>query len=208
MRLARLACIAVLMLGVVWPISGCSALRVRGPRENAIRLESRIRATELEPAWRTAVYAYRDANTADIVLSSWSVAELRRFGEIGRIRPGSMLHVHYFLQPAAGRTPIDFTSQNASMRMFVIASEEGNVAGRYGGGGFMLPDGRPGLERFGGVVREATMRPVELTPGFEDVLGVAVLDGTVSARRDEATTDALLDWVEELERTRFARDGQ
>ena len=97
---------------------------------------------------------------------------------------GVLIHVHMFLYPRAGRTPIDFDASNTSVRLIVLAGGAG--AGRYGGGGFMLPSGEPGDAGFGGRIRGATVGPIASAGSFVDRLGSSIMDATVRARHDEA----------------------
>ena len=196
--------VGVCVVGCLLTAVGGCADRVRAARQNTLAVRAPVTSIEVNPDIAVVVYAYEDRNTADIVFSSWTVAELRAFAETGALRPGSMLHVHYFLTPAAGRTPIDFTAQNATIRYLVLPSDRGEVAGLYSGGGFVLPSGAPGEMRFYGSMREATIRPIAVSDGFRDVLGPAEVSASIVARRDEATTGALLRWMREMERTRIA----
>ncbi|MEM9082000.1 MAG: hypothetical protein AAGB34_00275, partial [Planctomycetota bacterium] len=108
----------ILVIALIPALSGCAWVKkIREPRARAtaFTLISQITDTEYVPESALTVYAYRDANTADIISSSWTVEELREYAETGRLRPGSMLHIHYFLTPAAGQTPIDFTANNVTI---------------------------------------------------------------------------------------------
>lgn len=200
-RIRRLATTAALT--ALSTCAGCSSLALGGRGETSFVFDSRVLAAQYRPTFRTSVYAYRDPNTADVVLSEWSEAELRAFAETGRITPGSMLHVHYFLTPAAGRTPVDFTANNCTFSYLVVADERGSIVGRYGGGGFALPSRSPGRATFSASIRGGTLRPLEATERFNDAIASAEVSGAISARRDDSATDAMLDWMVEMERTRL-----
>lgn len=138
-------------------------------------------ATRLEPDYDTAVYIPRDRNTADLYFST--IAGIGQPGMSMRGASGSVLHVHMFLKPRAGRTPIDFDASNITVTHYVLAK---GAVGVYGGAGFMLPSGTPGDSDFGGRARGVTLRPMARTAGFADRLGWNELSGKLSAERDDA----------------------
>lgn len=137
----------------------------------------------IEPLSTTAIYVSVDTNTADIYLSDLDpdvLAERLRRGTSGV--PFSLLHVHLFIHPKAGRTPIDFSATSASVRHIVFTGESMGV---YGGGGFLLPSDDIGDAEFSGRIKEASLKMIQSTPGFEDRLGLATLSGRISALRDD-----------------------
>ena len=95
---------------------------------------------------------------------------------------GQILHVHMFLKPRPGRTPIERTACSATVRYVVLA--EGR-AGVYAGGGFLFPGGTPDGGRFSGVLPEATLALDGKTEGFRDALGRGVFSTRFSAANDE-----------------------
>lgn len=95
---------------------------------------------------------------------------------------GNILHIHMFLYPKAGRTPIDFTASNATITHVVLAD---GAYGVYSGGGFLLPSGKTAGKAIKGRLEEATLRPVSATSGFADLLGWNHLSGSIAAGRDE-----------------------
>lgn len=134
------------------------------------------------PPLPTAVYRYQDLNTVDVYLSDVPVEslanpdiDLREWaadeGQNGGAERGAtIVHIHLFVLPRAGKTPIDATACNATLRQLVLApppppqsassrtpagpaagvvpSENRRLAvlGLYGGGGFV----QPGRGWFGG----------------------------------------------------------
>lgn len=180
-------------LGLVcWAAPACTML---GSGRASAEITSVEHPVVLAPAWQTAVYASPDENTADVVLSDLDRETL--LGAISsesRLREveGSILRVRMFLQPRAGRTPIDYTASNASATLIVLS---GGRIGVYGGGGFILPSARPGGKSFSGSLRDATLKPTGATPGFVDLLGPSDLSGRVSATRDDEAASRLAAWI-------------
>lgn len=151
---------------------------------------STAESTRLDASFRTAVYTFVDENTADLFFTDLSSEQLDAIiaGEDrSEVAPdgAQILHVHLFLTPRAGRTPIEFSASNVTLSHYVLA---GDAIGIYGGGGFLLPSRvftrEPGADRFGGQMREATVRFLTATPGFNDRIGSGVLNGTLNARLD------------------------
>lgn len=162
-------------------LAGCTGAGAGGG--GALRIESSIGEAVLRPRMQTGIYGSPDRNTADIFLSDFEADELLAVLRGDRAgRTGNLVHIHMFLLPRAGQTPIDFTASNATMTHVVFS---GAGVGVYGGGGFLLPKGAPGGSVFGGTVRGATLRLLRSTDGFSDLLGTSELSGAVSARRDE-----------------------
>ncbi len=156
----------------------------------SVDIVSTSEATRLSASFRTAVYRYQDRNTADLYFSDLSMEQIEAIaagGDRSEIAPegGQLLHIHLFLTPRAGRTPIEFSASNVTLTHIVLA---GDAVGVYGGGGFLLPSRtftvEPGGDRFGGEVRGATVRFLNGTEGFTDRISSGVLDGSLSARLD------------------------
>lgn len=171
---AALGCLAFLAA-----LTGCGS-------PSRLRIESRDAI--VQPEIHSAVYRATDLNTADLYLSDVpeNVLVERLAVGLDDPSPANIIHVHLFLTPKAGRTPIDFTAANISVTHVVLT---GGSMGVYGGGGFLLPSGSVGDATYGGTIREATLRLVESRPGFADRLGPSELGGKVAARRDDALAD-------------------
>ncbi|HYE01794.1 MAG TPA: hypothetical protein VD963_01025 [Phycisphaerales bacterium] len=164
------------LLAVLLVLAGCRGsggeLRARSVGEPHV---------EFAPELSTAVYWSQDANTADIYLSDLPVDRLAG-GRAGLGEgTGSLIHVHMFLAPRAGKTPIDETACNMTIRHLVLA---GGQRGLYGGGGFLLPGDRAGAARFSASVRSASVKLLRADPGFVDHLRVAEVTGNLTARLD------------------------
>jgi len=93
-----------------------------------------------------------------------------------------------FLMPKAGSTPIDFTAANATVHHYVIAD---GAVGVYSGGGFLLPSSEPTGKSISARLGGATLRLAEQAGPFVDRLGTSRVRGSVSAKRDEETADAI-----------------
>ncbi|HMN95416.1 MAG TPA: hypothetical protein PKC43_04295 [Phycisphaerales bacterium] len=98
---------------------------------------------------------------------------------------GQIVHVELLWKPIAGRTPVESTATNASIRHVVFAAGE---VGVYGGAGFVSVRGTPGTSQLSLRIYDASMALLESTPGFVDVLTPAMLDGRVVAIASEERT--------------------
>jgi len=128
----------------------------------------------------TRLYAFDDENTADFYLTDLPPEVWTSGANVSQMT-GVFIHVHMFLAPRAGRTPISAGATVVDARVLVLA---GGAMGVYGGGGFLLRDGDAGDDEFGGRVPHATLRLVRATPGFVDRLGPSQLDGSFDATLD------------------------
>jgi hypothetical protein len=134
-----------------------------------------------------AVYAAQDRNTADLYLTDLPMERLSAEDDTLAGLSGTIVHVSIFLVPTAGRTPIDVTAVNASIRQVVIAD---GVVGVYSGGGFVDVEEieAEGLE---GQIRRATIRLTRQSNGFADALGPSELSGNFNAKLDVARSRVL-----------------
>lgn len=141
-----------------------------------------------------AVYRFRDRNTADVYLTDLPREALDPEADIFGVS-GQLVHIHLFVTPAAGDTPIDDTACSASIRHVVIS--QGQV-GVYAGGGFLLPGDKPGEPQFSGKINGATLRLVSSSKGFVDRLGAVEMAGVVKAPLNEPMSAALADRLRTL----------
>lgn len=172
-------------------LPACRALNQPGGN---LTLTSLSGTGTLAPAIRAAVYKRIDDNTADLYFSDIPESRLTDGGDNLGDASGVILHIHFFLEPSAGNTPIDDTACNATIRSLVLApgadgTADSQVIGVYGGGGFLFPSGSPGSRVFGGSMRDGTHRLLGSTTGFRDALGPASLSGKLLAVRDDAAAD-------------------
>lgn len=175
-RTAALLCTAASLLS-----GGCSWARSDG-----LTLKSTASSSELHLTPAIQVYAASDRNTADFYLTdlppqaSAPQADLRAF-------TGSLVHVHLFLQPKAGSTPIDPGACSVTVRQLIVA---GGQAGLYSGGGFLETSSDVGSPECGGTFRGATLRLTAATPGFLDRLGPSEMRAKFNATRNDAQARA------------------
>lgn len=162
----------------------CGALMLAGGCGGGGATELRLRGVSndraLSPALEHRVYRYADANTADFFLTDLP-EEMWTPDTDFRGVSASIVHVHTFIEPRPGRTPIADGASNVTVRYLVVS--RGRL-GLYGGGGFLWRSGEPGDAQAGGELRGASMKLVRSTPGFQDLLGPSELSGTFSARKD------------------------
>lgn len=137
-----------------------------------------------------------DASTADLYFTDLGEESLRVGAPLDGVS-GTIVHIHLFAIPKAGKTPIDRTASTATVRTLVIA--QGHI-GVYGGGGFMMPSGTPGGRTFGGSIAAASIRLTGTTPGFEDRIGAGEFSASVAAPLDDATARRVAARLEELVR--------
>ncbi|MFG0292111.1 MAG: hypothetical protein ACF8MJ_03040 [Phycisphaerales bacterium JB050] len=197
-------CMVFVLVALTLPGCGGGGMLTGGP--GSLRIVSTTQPTRLDASFRTAVYAYSDENTADLYFTDLTPEQLQALAtgqSVGATAPdgAQLLHVHLFLTPRAGRTPIEFTASNVTLTHYVLVGEE---VGVYGGGGFLLPSRmftrEPGNDRFGGQMREATLRFLNGTSGFEDRLGSTTVDGTVNATLDPEGARQMATVISQLSR--------
>lgn len=164
-------------------MSGCQTISGMAWSDATVVVRSSSdQAVSFESTLPTYVYAWFDANTADVYLTDLSPEALRS-PDIAA-GDGNLVHLHMFMNPSAGLTPIADTACSVTVRHVVFA--KGRV-GIYGGGGFLNPSGKPGDPEFGGKVRDATVRLLSSTAGFEDKLGPAMWTTSFRALNNRAT---------------------
>lgn len=136
----------------------------------------------LAPAIASAAYRAPDTSTAEFYLSDIPLRELSQADSFDQLS-GTIVHLHLFIRPKPGKTPIEPTASSATIQTVVLARGE---VGLYGGGGFMLPRGTPGDATLGGSIRDGSVRLLASTPGFVDRLGATDFSVGVNAPRDES----------------------
>lgn len=192
MMRARLAVglVSVLALGAgIAALGGCAGGGgLGGLVGGGLAMESTVADARLGLGLPTRVYRPSDAGLADFYLTDLPEATLRAGGDLSQAS-GTVVHVHLFVEPEAGRTPLASTATSATVRVLVLANGQ---AGIYAGGGFARGDREDvGDARLSVGLRGTTMRLQRATPGFSDLLGPSVMGGVIDARRDEAASAAL-----------------
>jgi len=172
-RCAPIVCAAALVSG----LAGCGLVGEVGTLElTSLGGTTRTLRADLG----TGTYA-QEAAQSSFVLSNVDLAQL----ESGTPVYGYVLHVNLIWVPKAGRTAVDPTATNTSIRLVVLA---GNELGVYGGGGFAWPDGELGEPEFTLELVGSNMSLVACTSGFQDLMSPASLTGTLTATLDDAAT--------------------
>jgi len=194
-------------------IGGCSHFRP------ALGVRSLVTDAAFFPTLPVAVYVPSDQNTADLYLSDIPASRLADPSDNLDGVSGNIIHVHVFLMPEAGLTPIDDSACNLTVRHLIltggIASEAadgqtpaegvrtggiGRGVGLYAGGGFCLPSSSPGDSVFAASILDAKMRLVKCGPGFADRLESASMSGELETIRDDRTARAISERMDSLTR--------
>lgn len=139
----------------------------------------------------TRAYTYQDKNTADIYLTDLSQQQLTNFFENDAdwsTFTGSMVHIHLFLDPKPGKTPIEPTAANATVRYIVLANGE---IGVYDGAGFILPGKKIGKGSLSGALHGAPAKLTRKTPRFNDPLPATRLDISFGVKENRPLADEL-----------------
>lgn len=171
--------------------AGCAGARfglAGAAGSGQVRSEAAGARLDLRLPERAAVV--HDRNTADVYLTDLSPATLERLAT-GAPAPevsGILVHVHVFLNPKPGRTPIENTAASATARVVVVS--RGQV-GVYDAAGFLMPGDSLKNNAAAGVLRNAATRLSRATPGFQDLLGPARTELSFSARADRETADRI-----------------
>lgn len=177
-RARLLAALALLLLP-----AGCT----RVFNVSGVRLQSIDQNTHLTPAIVTSAYRAQDTSTAEFYLSDIPLRELSGADSFADLS-GTIIHLHLFIRPKPGKTPIEPTASSATIQAVVLARGE---VGVYGGGGFMLPSGTPGDDAIGGSIRSGSIKLLAATPDFADRLGAASFSAGFTAPKDEAAAGVM-----------------
>ena len=157
----------------------------------SLTLTSPLTGATLRPKLITRTYTAQDENTVDIYLSDLTPEQLGApFSEDPAKRPvGQIVHIHMFIRPSPGKTPIEPQASNCSIRHLILAP---GATGLYGGGGFLLPSGAAASGTFAGSISAGTLKLQSATPTFHDALGPTALRASfkVKENRELALTIA------------------
>ena len=196
---------SVSLAALIWAVAlavpaGCAgrggggSLQIRSLSEEPVTLS--FHAVE-------ACYSHDPAGGTSFWLTDVPVEKLTS----GKVAYGQVIHVELLWEPKPGKTPIDRTATNASIRWVVVS--EGEV-GVYGGAGFIMPHGSPGDDSLKLSIHEASLTLQESTEGFRDLLTPAELTGdftvTLDPRRARKLWLTVSQFVTDaLGRSRFVR---
>lgn len=182
--------ILALTVAAACSMSGCAIFR--GESAGDLAADSVSGQTRLVPQFRTAAYRAIDENTAEIYLTDLPAERFTSGKDTFFDAQGSIMHIHIFLVPSAGDTPIEQSACNVTIRHLVIAGPSAGpgisdtpVMGLYAGGGFVDPRDSIGDSSMGGSINAASHRLTRSTRDFKDLLGPGTLAGRFNAPRDE-----------------------
>lgn len=161
--------------------SACTSVENWFSAPGSVSTVSVITGKYIEGDLPTAVYTMPDEFTADVYLTNLPISRLGDVSDNLADLSGTVVHIHVFLVPAAGKTPIAQHAVNASVRQLVLSSGQ---AGLYSGGGFVFTD-EPGDSSYSASVRDSSMRLAVASSGFVDQLGQANLTGGFNASLDD-----------------------
>jgi len=161
--------------------------------DGSVRVRSVGSSVMDAPRLPISVYSSPDTTTADIYLTDLAPVALDPATPLSELS-GRIVHLHLFVVPLAGSTPMRETACSVTVRHIVLAS--GNV-GVYSGGGYLNPRVTSGAD-IAGTVHGATLRLTGKTAGFKDRLGPATLDATFLAARDEAMARRIKSRVDQV----------
>jgi hypothetical protein len=131
-------------------------------------------AARLASEFPGGTFAIEPAQTT-VVFSDIPYEDLAR----GTARNGRFLHVEVLWRPRPGKTPIEPSSTNLSIRFVVVSNGE---VGIYVGGGFgFISAGRAGDGEIEIDMTGSSISLVDKTPGFVDLLSPAEMTGTLGA---------------------------
>lgn len=148
-----------------------------------VTLKSTLKPTTLRPDFTTRLYSHRDENTVDIYLTDLTPEQLAiPFEDRAAGHPtGQIMHIHMFIRPSPGKTPIEPQASNASIRHLILAP---GAKGLYGGGGFLLPSGAASSGIFKGKITAGTLKLQAATERFNDALGPTEVRANFRVKED------------------------
>ncbi len=161
-------------LAFLAPLMGCES-------SGSLAFRSISTGGRFEASYPTCVYRPVDGNAADVFLTDLPPEHWNLDSDLSGAS-GTLVHIHMFLAPRAGSTPLTPTASNMTMRCIVVS--RGRV-GVYAGGGLFDQDGPPGDDSFSGRLSRASLKLLHADEGFHDALGPCEVGGTVRARRDD-----------------------
>jgi len=181
-RVARCVIQALVLVLALWT-TGCHKHTGQG-----LVLKSQLYPDAvLVGGFTSRFYSIDDQNNLTLLLVDGAVDD-----------PVQVATIRMFWAPRAGRTPIGPAATNATIHYTIFAGANSQEVGIYSGAGFVYPVDKPGYETFAASVWQATLRLTDRTEGFEDLLGGAILEGHLTATRDDAVVSRLLNHLRVL----------
>lgn len=193
-------CMLVLFLALLPMVSGCAGAGLRRPSGSLVT-QSSDGSKAVAPTYTTAVHAATDVAAAEVYLTDLPIDRVLDPRDDLSGLSGSLVQIRLFIVPRAGSTPIGDTACNITMRHVVLSASSSDAApeiGVYGGGGFLLPSGEPGDTSLSGSMAEVTLRLLDSTSGFVDLLGPAEAFGSFTSKDDVKTVRGLSSRLQRL----------
>lgn len=163
-------------------LSACQQTGASG----ALRAESVGATPALLPArFRTAIYEVNDMNVASFYLWDGDADALIK----GELEAGQFVHIEVLWTPIAGRTPVDRSALNCSVRHVIFSNGEWGV---YGGAGLARLSNEAGASAVSVSIPEASLTLLDSSDQFADPLTPAFLTGRFTARLDEKLAQQLM----------------
>lgn len=130
----------------------------------------------VQPGFKDVLY--RVDRDGDLYFTSQSIGVDRVTGK----QVKQILLVRVFWVPKGGKTSLDPSSLNATMRYLVIGPDS---MGQYEGAGFVRLEDKVGKAKMRIRIMDADLRLTEKTENFADTLERSRVRGGLTARRDE-----------------------
>lgn len=184
--LAAAATISPLLIGA----AGCASWGFGGSSSGSGSIETASVASDpagvLMPDIKCAIYRQRSGGTATIIVSDLTAEQLANGEFVG---PCQIVCIDLLWSPKAGRTPMDSSATNCTIRHIVFTGQ-GVEMGVYGGGGYLKPTTKVGRSTFKGSITSSALKMTQATPGFADLLGACELLGSFSAAENREMLSA------------------
>jgi len=177
----RRAAVAALLI----VLTGCDVLSPQGRSVGELRPVSLAgEAVALPGTFNTAIYTEQLTSERSFYVSDRTVDELIS----GDFQTGQLIRIELLWNPHPGKTPLDPSATNVSIRYLVFANGE---LGVYEGGGFAIAKQSLLSDRMNVALLDAALRLSEATDGFHDLLGPTQLTGKFTATLDPAAAQRL-----------------
>ncbi len=179
LELSRRSALGLLLASAAMPLVGCRKSKVTGD----LRTESvGPEVLRYRGRFTSSLYNVQD----EYVLMVLSEIPLEQFGS-NQTLEGQFVTVNLLWRPIAGRTPLDDQATNASIRQVIFS---GGKVGVYAGAGMAYP-GKIGRKSLKVSLDNASMTLIESTPGFNDLLSPAAMNGNFRCRLDPQSTERM-----------------
>lgn len=181
----HLAAVVMSLTALAAGLGGCAAANTFIGRGSSIRVQSLgEQRVAVEGRYETSIYSDASGVETTFMLADAPIKDLLD----GTVTHGQVLHLELLWQPRAGWTPVGGEATNASVRYIVLADGE---IGIYGGAGFASIGGEVGSEQLSVSLHDASLKLLERTDGFVDLLTPAEVTGSFTADHDPTGTRQL-----------------